>query len=413
MICHVRPSRQTPILSLAQDDLVPSSILLALGYDYDVSSSAGEALQRGLDAFPHLAGRLIGEVEPFAMSVHPSDQGVRLEFQQDRSARLDSLWKMSSTLLVDRFFPVAACEAHDQFIRSPLLSIRVTSLCNNACVIGMLVSHMLVDGVGLIQFLKHCLGGLKATAAPVPIHCRSVLTQQLIRDAELPSWYNDENAEPAREHEWELARRMGQLVFTVREDAVRKQFDWQSTSTWIQLTAILCRELSDWGGYGEVAFWCDVRGSLAIPPAYSGNVGCYMHTPLVRSDDGPEQLAARLRAAIQSDGGHRIAETYSAIKIAEQNGRRVRWTGTQRHVLPINLVPHSPSMLNFGGGGPVLSRILTRNVHGLRITRVPTSATHRDRSFLVEACLPSEVLEQLTDRCRSLGLMTRQLCMET
>ena len=70
------PIQSSSRLPLASDDLVPTSMLVVLAYDYSIVEQVPEAIQRGLEAFPQFAGRLDGNMTPFSLVVEPDDTGV-------------------------------------------------------------------------------------------------------------------------------------------------------------------------------------------------------------------------------------------------------------------------------------------------------------------------------------------------
>ena len=370
----------------------------------------------GIAADRFAAVSIIGQQLGFVTHADLSHFDPRLKLGSqplDQLTKIDSLFRqvinndtLATEQMLDDFFPTAK-SGSDELIRFPLLAIQVTSIADGGSVIGMLASHMLVDGVGLTLFSKHCMSALKDVTAPPVIHSREVLASNLDGNFELPSWYEKTDSHSPSEREWEMSERYALTVFTVDEARLRNAAANHEASAWIQLTTLLCRELSEWGGFSEAAFWCNVRGSLSIPSTYTGNVGCYWHETLHGHAESATDLAQRLRTATQLDGSRQVAETYLAVKQAELAGQTIHWTGTQDHVLPINLVPYSPSTFNFGAGGPQYSRLLTRNVHGLRITRVPNR-----REFVVEASLPLVTAEQLPEKCQRLGLDVKLLGFE-
>lgn len=390
-------ARSTTV-ALAIDDLVPTSILLVLAYQGDVSPQVEQAIGYGLRAFPHFAGQIVGSESPFALEVQPDSRDVPIEHESTEAFQLSDLPKLSRSEWIEHFLPTASTEVRDEILRWPLLAVRTTRLADGGSVLGMLISHMLVDGIGLGLFLMHCCVGLRRWKLPQPNHSRRVLHASSDPDAKLPPWYVQSDPDES-DREWNLAHRYPVALLSVMDDALQPLRDDAESSLWFLLTALLCQELSVAGGYTEAAMWCDVRGKLSIPRTYTGNVGCYWHESIKSPDESVAALASRLRQATDSNVSPQVVQTYQAIKQHELDGRRVRWLGTSLHVLPINLVPYSTSVLDFGSGGPVLARILTRNLHGLRISRIPDRA-----GFLVEACLPPELAATLVERCRARGI---------
>ena len=402
---RLKTQNPCPEVSLALDDLVPTNILLLIAFRYDASDRLIDGIKQGLEIFPHLAGRLAWAGDPSSATIQADPAGVLVERRSTNKISLPSIGELTREQLVDHFFPSGTSECLRGASQSPLLSVRTTSI-QGGSVIGIVASHRVVDGTGLALFLGHCMGGVQH----VPIHDRAVLARHLLSDSESrqhseqPHWYI--NATSAIEPlgsgmtEWELAQTFPVDVFTIHENELRDLFTGDQSSTWFQLTALLCEECATLN-YREAAFWCDVRGSLRIPRTYTGNVGCYWHEKIGLPDESTLNLAKRLRAG--TGDRNRIATVYSAVKLAELENRPLRWTGTAQHVLPINLVPHFSSMLNFGGGGPVMTRILTRNVHGIRISRAP-----RDTGFLVEVCLPEDHVRQLRIKLQDRGVQVSE-----
>ena len=394
------PRIPTPRLELARDDLVPISLLAVLAYSYDLSGELSVAIQRGLNAFPHFAGRLSGTLAPFQLAVEADGRGVAIERARCDAVKLGELPSLSDDDVTALFLPSGSERARSEFLRTPLFAVKLTKLAENACVLGLLVSHVLVDGTGLALFMQHCARHRQDLVPP--LHSRSVLKRCASRSAELPPWYIQSDQRASGEREWALAQRFGALAYLAENEDLRRLFGESGSSRWFGLTALLCDELQKWGGYREVALWCDVRG--AIPPTYTGNVGCYWHEPIRPAGDETRRLSTRLRQAVfpsKSSGvkSSGVWETFCAIQQAESDGDEVCWQGTDPAVLPVNLVPYSTSGLDFGSGGPRFARALTRNLHGLRISR----SVDR-KSFVIEMCLPDRFAERLAEGCRARGL---------
>ena len=323
---------------------------------------------------------------------------------------LPELDSLSHDDLIQKFLPDEAQRVRNEMLRSPLLSVKATTLGDGGSVLGMVVSHCLIDGTGLSLFMQCCTAAFRSSKAPVPVHSRDVLNVPRTDPLTLPPWYVEHDGELAWEREWSLANRYSLCLFSVADTELNAAFDTNHSNPWFQLTAFLCNELSESDDYSEVALWCDVRGQLSIPTSYSGNVGCYQHEPIGRDGESLATLAERLQASVAtSDSGAKqsVAEIYQAIKQTESAGHQVRWLGTEPHVLPVNLVPYSAAPLDFGRGGPQFARILTRNLHGLRISRSPAAA-----EFVIEACLPGEQAASLVKRCQAKGLVARQFVLE-
>lgn len=380
---------------LAIDDLVPNSLLLVLHFEGDVSPFVGEAIQSGLNAFPQLAGQIAGSPTPFEMRVEPSEHGVTLEWDQESETPNHTNEDCASAKEHSRYLPSAAQQTGHHLIRAPLFAAKVTRLNAGGSAVGLMMSHMLIDGVGLGLFLMTCAAKLHGRRVPIVQHDRSALDMSQQESRPLPPWYVVDDG-LAREREWELADRYELSVFQINDDRLREKMHDVNASPWYAVTSMLCHELQMLAGYSELAMWCDIRGQLGIPRNYTGNVGCYWHESLDRKESWME-LTARLRHTFGSY--RRFADVYAAVKGRQQSNIPVRWLGTESHVLPVNLVPFSVAGLNLGTGPPSDAHLLTRNLHGLRISRSPS-----EPAFAVEACLPAPWATSLQQRLADMNL---------
>ncbi|MEM1069093.1 MAG: acyltransferase [Planctomycetota bacterium] len=403
----LHPVSKTSDIELAIDDLVPKSISLIIGYDDDISDHVVGAFQAGLNAFPHFAGRIQGELNPLQLIVESTEDGIPFEWGSSDSLTTKEWESVSSEHWTMDFLPSSATISGG-LVRSPLLAVKTTRLKDGGSVLGLFLSHMLVDGVGLGLFFLHCAAAHRDVPAPTPIHDRSMLASNLAGPAALPSWYRtDRNDESIRE--WDLAEKSKVCVFSIGDRDLPKRLttDNSGPNAWYGLTSFLCHQLSRLSGLDTVAMWCDLRGSLSIPRTYSGNVGCYWHERITEPDDGIAGLASRLRTNASAGSSH-VQAIYRAVKQRQLQGESVRWCGTEPNVLPVNLVPFSMEPLDLGVGKPRFLRNLTRNLHGLRISRAPQRA-----DFIVEVCLPNDLPHALVSECCSQGLNANVLSMES
>jgi acyl carrier protein len=405
-------------LRLAVDDFVPTPMLLLIAYPHRIEpAELIVGLQQAVNAFPHVAGRLVDDGDRAARIV-PADGGVRLEVREsDVDDRWES-WSMGPVEpLRDRFAPEAArTMAVSPDESGGLLAVRLTHLprCNGS-VLCFHVSHRVLDGLGVALFLNHGAAARRGSVGQPVVHDRAVLHRAGSgTPPALPPWYRlMDPADVPRTAEWTLATEYRLDTFTISDEFLRERVGVASEgASWLALTAFLIQQINRRRDeeaeprFTEVALWCDVRGSLGIPTNYTGNVGCYWHVPITANPSAGDpraegsgvkspsvaELVERLREPSTQAGKRRVSETYCALKQAESS--RVAWSGREPHVLPVNLVPFAPEILDFGRGAPVVARMLTRNLHGLRIAR-----TGQDDGFLVESCLSGATNDFIARLC--------------
>ena len=399
-------------IRLATDDFVPASMVLVLVYPYEIEPSMlSKALERGLNAFPHLSGAITGDPFQFDLSIgprtNPRDAGIYLEVvESEIEFQVADIEAMGLEEQFARFAPTDASNDLQSGLRedTALFQVRLTSFKRTGMsVMGLMASHMAIDGTGLALFLLHCTALIHGGPPPQVFHDRNLLhTGDNHPSTRLPHRYLEMTRDPLELlRQWDVATRCPLGSFTVSVDTACRYLGVTSIqAARFALTALLCTELANHNSqFSEIALWCDPRGTLGIPKTYTGNVGCYIHLPL--RVGGVSELTSQLQSMATREGFVRIANTYRALKCAELEGRTVIWDGLDAGVLPVNLVPHVKSRIDFGGGLPSYGQMLTRNSHGIRLWVTPDG-----QQFVVETCLPSPLPSALIESCRNRNLIT-------
>lgn len=392
-------------LRLCLDDVLPVSIVLLLGYSHRLEPQAlRSSLQSALLAFPHLSGRIQVSLEPLQAELVPGEREVQIEWNQGNKCSLQDLEFLDQKTLFTHFAPSAAANARTpiQALQAPLLQLRLTWLSNsNACVLGLMVSHMVLDGTGLALFLNHLTAGLQGKIAPAVVHDRQhTYPDPLPKNGTLPLHYQEiPNLALAMMQEQDPLAASPSTVFSIPVKSLQQVSRTNSlTDARLFLAAHLCQEVAAMQpGRSTLALWCNARGLGHVPRNYTGNAGCYMHSPLAAGQTN--ECFQNLKRTITRDGFAEIAKTYASLKAEEASGRAIFWHGPGEDLLSLNLVPHVRGAVDFGYGGPVYAQLLTRNVSGLRIF----SSSDESR-FVVEACLPSMHGASLIASCESLGI---------
>jgi len=392
------PPRDFAPLALAVDDRLPTDIELVLAYRYHVSlNCCADALTCGLRAFPHLTGA-VGKTDPPHGMIVPSAHGTVLEVVESTGGfAIGDLESLALREHSARLIP------HDgESMQGALFRARLTLMpAAGLSILGLRVSHAVVDGTGLAWFLSHCTAHLRGVEPGPVFHERSHgFGKCLDGPDEAPHHYHDAGA-LSIDGSWadDTTATTTPVVFAIHVDTVRRRLNASSLlDARLRLGAWLCTETAACHpAFTEVALWCDPRGTNGIPAGYTGNAGCYLHFPL--REGMTKELSRQLRNMATRSGFQQIAGTYRRIKRAESLGRPVVWDGPGTGLLQLNLVPHAVAGTDFGKGVPVLGLLLTRNSSGLRI-----SLTTDGSRFLVEACLPAGVGASLVEACRASGL---------
>lgn len=411
------PAPDFPPLRLCLDDVLPVSMVLLLGYARRLDPVAlRAALRTALQAFPHLGGRLQLNLQPLEAELVPGNGEVRIEWVREGRPGpagiespellelLEFLEFLDQETLSARFAPSAAAHARTpmQALQAPLLQLRLTWLPGgDGCVLGVMVSHMALDGSGLALFLNHLTAALGGTEAPAVVHDRRhTFPGSLPKDADLPPHYREvpHLSMAMAEGQDPLSSSLA-TVFSVPVEGLRLHAGQKSLSdARLFLAAHLCQEVAALQPQRRtLALWCNTRGLGHVPRNYTGNAGCYVHMPLRPGD--ADACNRNLKRAITRTGFAEINDAYARLKAAEAAGRYVFWHGPGDDLLSLNLVPHARGAADFGKGGPEYAQLLTRNVSGLRLYGSPQG----DR-LVVEACLPEAHGAALMAGCERLGL---------
>ena len=378
-------------LILSEDDQLPTPIQLVMAYRGLMSAdSCEEAFLRGLAGFPHLSGKLIRGLHGRLDKIVPFDDPFSLELREaEEVLDFHDLASFSLERLSEDFVPSPA---------ESLFQARLTIFRNaGMSVLGLRVSHAVVDGAGLAYFISNSTAALRGVEPFTVFHDRSFGFGSCMEGdmAEVPEGYRDEASAAMADGAVDFIP----TYFVIPVEGVRKCFGASSVldarlrlGAW--LSAGVAQRDETFTGLG---LWCDARGTNAIPATYTGNVGCYVSFPL--RGMGAEALAQELRKMATRRGFERIAATYGMIKRAEAQGHPLVWGGTGKGMLQLNLVPHVVEGTDFGHGVPAFALLLSRNSSGLRISLTPDASR-----FLVECCLPHGLGDGLVEQCQTAGL---------
>lgn len=401
------PAPGFPPLRLCLDDVLPVSMVLLLGYDYRLEPSAlRAALHTALQAFPHLGARIRLNLQPLQADLVPGDRPVALEWIRAGEPAPQALETLDQDTLFARYAPSAAALTASplQALQAPLLQLRLTWLPEReACVLGLMVSHMALDGIGLALFLEHLVAALRGGSPPAVVHDRRLtFPENFPADTTLPPQYREVPNLMALASGQDPSASTRATVFSVPVAGVEQVLGKSSlTEARLFLAAHLGRETALLQpGLRSLALWCNARGLGQVPRNYTGNAGCYVPIPLAAGD--AQSIFGHLKRSITRTGFAEISATYARLKAAEASGRYVFWNGPGDDLLSLNLVPHIRGAADFGRGTPVYAQLLTRNVSGLRIYNNPAGD-----DFVVEACLPGGQGDGLGAACERLGLPVR------
>lgn len=405
-VLHI-PSPGFQPLSLCLEDALPAGMVLLLGYRRRLEPTAlRRALQTALRAFPHLGGGLRVEWQPLRAELVPENRGVQMECARAGKVFLRDLECLDQDTLLSLFAPSAAATARTpmQALQAPLLQLRLTRLADDeACVLGLLVSHMALDGSGLALFLEHMTAAMRGGNAPPIVHDRRVTFPATPpADRTLPPEYREAPhlSLAMAQVQDPLAASQATVFSVAPESLVRSLGPVSMAQARLFLAALLAREAALLQpGRNTLALWCNARGLGHVPRHYTGNAGCYWHLPLEPEAEDPRHVFAQLKHMITRKGFAGIAGAYARLKAAEAAGRHVFWNGPGNHLLSLNLVPHARGAADFGRGVPEFAQLLTRNVSGLRIFITPDG-----ERFVAEAALPPGHGDILMAACERSGL---------
>lgn len=384
-------SRSFTRLALGANDHLIRDIELILGFDYRIDPEALEtALDSGLEAFPHLTGRLENERDWF---IEPKSEGVRLEIGQLEEPI--SPRKLEQLIIAEhrlQFSPTG----------NDLFGIRLTHAGETMSIVGIKASHAAVDGTGLALFLHHCTSVMRGMVPMEVIHERSAGHGRIEGSMGIPNGYALTKSSVVDSDP--LAQKTS-TIFSVRIDTMTQKFSGKSyIDTRLRLSAWICAALAAMQpSFSEVAVWCDPRGLNGIPQTYTGNSGCYLSFPL--EGVSVMDLTESMRSLTTRKGFLRIAETHRQIQQAEITDQPITWTTSADRVIQLNLVPHAAESANFGAGAPMFALMLSRNSSGLRISITPDGSR-----YLIEACFEGDLGEKLFDACHNEGLKPKLWC---
>jgi hypothetical protein len=419
------PSADFLPLRLCLEDALPVSMVLLLGYRYRLEpADLRVALGAALRAFPHLGGRLHLEMDPLRAELVPDGREVKLEWvregpglpdspgatepgAEDGSARLRGLEALDQETLCRRFAPSAAGAARTpmQIFQAPLLQARLTWLAGSeACILGILASHMALDGSGLALFLEHAAASRRGGNAPAVIHDRGcTFSVPPPRKAGLPAHYVEvpQLSLALAQDQDPLAAAPATTFSIPLADAARRFGLATAAEARLFLAGRLCQDASRLQpGRATVALWCNARGLGGVPRNYTGNAGCYLHFPIEPGNH--LSIFQQLKGLATRAGLAETADVYARLKAAEAAGRIVLWNGPGDSLLSLNLVRHVRGAADFGRGGPELGLLMTRNVSGLRLFHSPDGS-----ALITEACLPAGQGAELRAACERSGLPVR------
>lgn len=380
------------------DDRLERDVLLVMGYRHRIDPEfLSHAVDAGLEAFPHLTGRLVRDETDGRWWIHPASGPAAVECVDDGGPlTMEDLRSASHRELAKRFLPGNAA-FEDGTER--LFGLRWTR-CGGGDVLGLRVSHAAVDGTGLGWFARCCAAGAHGEASPLVRHDRrEILAASGPDTGETPPGY----LEAGRPGGWQwpadpwVAGRP--LFFVIQANEARRVTATAGSILDLRLglAAWLCKRLAGIAPQLKgVAVWCDPRGGGLVPRQFTGNAGCYHFLPL--RDVAPSGFAASLGQLAGRPGLRRTAGVYRRIKSAEANGRMVVWDGPREGILQLNLLPRAAADAG-PGGPPDFSLLLSRNSSGLRVAVTPD-----DSGFLIEANLAPGWGESLVGEARLGGL---------
>lgn len=394
------PPHDFPPLELAFDDRLSEDIQLVLAYRHDLAPDLFmTAMRRGLLGFPHLTGQAVGESGKVPHRIVPAGRGAVLEVvESGADMTIEDLEALPLDAHASAFMP----QGRRSESPAPMFQARLTRLpAAGLSILGLRVSHMAVDGSGLAWFISHCTAALRGVEpCPVFHERRHGFGESPAGPDDPPHRYRPA-VSPDDDRPWtgDAVARKSAVIFTVPTEIAHRYFHASSLlDSRLRFGAWLCAGVAArHPAFTELGLWCDPRGTSGIPAGYTGNAGCYLHFPL--RGMAVENLTMEIKKTTTREGFQRIADTYRRIKRAEAAGKPLVWDGPGTEILQLNLVPHSVTGTDFGGGVPAFALLLSRNSSGLRISLTPDAS-----QFLVEACLPDGVGDSLVEACHSAGL---------
>ncbi|MFM2171464.1 MAG: Transferase family [Verrucomicrobiota bacterium] len=386
-------------LRLCEDDRLPADIELVMGYEGLLSPEAVAAsLRRGLEAFPHLTGVMHHEY------IVPAHGEITWEVAESHE---EDSWEVlkqrpltkQSRLWIPQALPVG--------LPGSLWQTRLTLMPRaGICVIGMRVSHAVLDGAGLAWFIHQCTAATRGVKTGMVVHERPGRAAVSADPCDPPPQGYGASAHQT-ESVWSgdaLARSQPLIVALPVAELVSALEASSVLYARLRLAALLCSWVAQCQPQTqEVALWCDARGTNDLPPHYTGNAGCFLHFPLRHED--PQHLTRLLRNVATRGGFTRISETFRRLQEAEARGAPYRWLGLEQQALQLNLVPHAVKGTDFGIGLPRYAMLLSRNSSGIRIAFTPDAA-----HLMIELSLPATTNHFLLENMRSMFLTAEVWC---
>jgi len=375
-------------VSLSVYDKLPRDIMWVGAFRGMITvEEVAQLLEKGLERFPHLTGVICQE----SWKVIPAERDLRLEDAVcEENIDIERLQQLSAELLYERFMP-----DRDNWSQSGYLFggrvVRFPQL--NQTVIGIRISHCVVDGVGLGLFLKASLFAMVGRDVSPPQHERELLLSDDVLNLNgIPKGYEIATAQP------HAANSLGSLfdsasgttLFTLSIDEIKRRWGGDTlVAVRTRLAAWLsaeCKKVNP--QLNQLAVWCDVRGIQGVPQDFTGNCGCFLHFPLSSSET---EMHAHWKHLTRRGGFREVAKVFSQLQAAEKQGRPLQWKD-DNSVLQINIVPSSIANVNFGYGKALFGVLLARNSPGIRISTTPDK-----QYFLIEVELPEFTRNHLVD----------------
>lgn len=359
-------------VNLSADDDLPVNLRLLLRYATAPEPEAfAVAMERALQAFPHLTGVRSGD------QIVPSPDGAKIAWEDTDAP--ESSERTAFAELSRRYFLTGEGEGE-------MFSALVTRhLPGGAAWLGLSVSHRALDGTGLGWFFAHLGAALHGTEPPPVRHDRACT--EVPRDGALgiPEGYGDLRV-ASENFARELAMAADALVvFVPSADLERRSGTLSPVHSRFALTAWLCAEATAADpALDRVALWCNARAKRLVPPEYTGNAGCYL--PFAHDRPIAEQLLAMTRR----EGAARIAATYRVIKGSPSP---LGWNGFAEGFIQCNLIAAPASVADLGRGRPGWGALLSRNSAGFRIAPAADGT-----GWIVECSFAAPVLERLRER---------------
>ena len=385
-------------LTLSVDDLLPVRMRFVIGYNYQVDISQLQAAIRDtLKVFPHLTGKLDLNLNKFSARVVPCEREIPLSMSSSISWSLHQLNRYPKKKLDKLFLPLNQAMSLLEALNLPFIEFKV-SYNKSEMVIGLVISHMVLDGSGVGLFMTTLSSMLNPTASNSVkinselIHDRRIcypLSPSHFSREKLPCNYrvvddlinvysqylesSDDKSEEAQ---------VGVFSFSIHQIAKTRSFESLSDLRLFLLSEIseIIRNVDP--SIDTLSIWCSTRGITHVPRLYTGNTGCYVDYSFQAGG-----AYKQLKSLVSKKGIRQIRETYHEIKSAEMHGKIVAWDNAHGNKLSINIVPRLAAVADLGEGDPLFAEILTRNVNGIRMFH-----SQDGRQIIVELSLAAAII---------------------